>query len=227
MLDTKVHWEQIYSTKSSTDVSWYQRYPSLSLKLIEATGIGKEQGIIDVGGGTSVLVDCLLNKGFIELAVLDISPSALEIAKTRLGTRAEKVEWIEADATEFQPPHHFDLWHDRAVFHFLVNEEDRRKYVSVVKRTLVPGGHIIIATFAIDGPNRCSGLDTVQYDMESMSAQLGDEFELLEKLDEEHLTPGNKEQKFTYFMYRRKSTDARAAREAYITRKQRIKMTRF
>jgi ubiquinone/menaquinone biosynthesis C-methylase UbiE len=203
-LDTKSHWEQIYNTKSLTEVSWYQTHPSISLKLIEATGIGKGQRIIDVGGGTSVLVDCLLKKGFKELAVLDISASALEIAKTRLGIKAEDVEWYEADVTEFQPSHQFDLWHDRAVFHFLTNEGDRRKYIYVLKRTLAPGGHIIIATFAIDGPKRCSGLDTVQYDIESMSDQLGDEFELLQKLDEIHLTPGNQEQKFTYFMYRRK-----------------------
>jgi ubiquinone/menaquinone biosynthesis C-methylase UbiE len=202
--NTRAHWEQIYNTKASTDVSWYQTYPSLSLKLIEATGVKREQSIIDVGGGASVLVDCLLDEGIKKLAVLDISPSALEIAKTRLGMRAKNVEWIEADATEFQPQHQFDLWHDRAVFHFLINEEDRRKYVNVLKKTLVPGGHIIIATFAIDGPKRCSGLDTVQYDIESMSAQLGNEFELLEKLDEVHNTPGNKEQKFTYFMYKRK-----------------------
>jgi ubiquinone/menaquinone biosynthesis C-methylase UbiE len=207
-LDTKVHWEQIYNTKPSTDVSWYQTHPSLSLKLIEATGIGKGKSIIDVGGGTSVLVDCLLDKGFKELAVLDISQSALEIAKKRLGIRAENVEWIEADATEFQPPQHFDLWHDRAVFHFLTNEEDRRKYVNVLKRTLNASGHIVMATFAINGPKKCSGLDTIQYNIESMNAQLGDEFELLEKFDEIHITPGNKEQKFTYFMYRRKFSQA-------------------
>jgi ubiquinone/menaquinone biosynthesis C-methylase UbiE len=179
-------------------------HPSLSLKLIEATGIGKEQSIIDVGGGTSALVGCLLNNGFKELAVLDISHTALEIAKTCLGIRAENVEWYEADVTEFQPPHPFDLWHDRAVFHFLINEEERRKYVNTLMRTLTPDGHIIMATFAIDGPKKCSGLDTVQYNIESMSTQLGDEFELLEKLDEVHITPGNKEQKFTYFMYKRK-----------------------
>jgi ubiquinone/menaquinone biosynthesis C-methylase UbiE len=201
--DVKSHWEEIYTTKASTNVSWYQTHPSLSLKLIEATGIRKDQRIIDVGGGTSMLVDFLLNKGFTELAVLDISPSAIEIAKTRLSDLALNVEWIEADITEFQPSHHLDLWHDRTVFHFLVNEEDRSKYVNVLKRTLVPGGHIIIATFAIDGPRRCSGLDTVQYDVESMCSQLGDEFVLLDKLDEKHITPGNKEQKFTYFMYRR------------------------
>jgi ubiquinone/menaquinone biosynthesis C-methylase UbiE len=209
--NVKSHWEEIYTTKVSTDVSWYQTHPSLSLKLIEATEIGKEQSIIDVGGGTSMLIDFLLNKRFTELAVLDISSSALEIAKTRLGVKAENVEWIEADITEFQPSHHFDLWHDRAVFHFLVNEEDRSKYVNVLKRTLVPGGHIVIATFAIDGPKRCSGLDTVQYDVESMCSQLGDEFVLLDKLDEKHITPGNKEQKFTYFMYRRE----KVGRESY------------
>jgi SAM-dependent methyltransferase len=203
-VDTKVHWEKIYNTRSPTAVSWYQTHPSISLKLIEATGIGKQQSIIDVGGGTSVLVDCLLEQGFQKLAVLDISPSALEIAKTRLGMRAENVEWYEMDIMEFQPPHQFELWHDRAVFHFLTNEGDRRKYLSVLKGALVRSGYLVMATFAKDGPKRCSGLDTIQYDIESMSAQLDDEFGLIEKLDETHLTPANKEQKFTYFLYKRK-----------------------
>ena len=201
----KLHWEQIYKSKSPKEVSWTQTYPSLSLMLIEAIGIGKEQGIIDVGGGTSPLVDCLLDKGFKKIAVLDISAHALEIAKTRLDVRADNVEWYEADVTEFQPPHKFGVWHDRAVFHFLTDEEDQRKYVRVLKKTLVPGCHLVMATFAIDGPKRCSGLDTAQYDEKSMSSQLGDEFELLEKVDETHITPGNKEQKFTYFLYKRKS----------------------
>jgi len=172
--------------------------------LIEASGMGKERGIIDVGGGTSVLVDCLLDKGFKKIAVLDISACALEIAKNRLDVRADAVERYEADVTEFQPPHKFGVWHDRAVFHFLTDKEDRRKYVSALKRTLMPGGHLVLATFAIDGPKRCSGLDTVQYEEKSMNSQLGDEFELIEKVDETHITPGNKEQKFTYFLYKRK-----------------------
>ena len=203
-LDVKSHWEEIYKTKPPTEVSWYQTRPSLSLKLIEATGIEKGQGIIDVGGGSSMLVDCLLDEGYEELAVLDISGQSLEIARARLGDREDDVEWYEADATEFQPPRQFHLWHDRAVFHFLTDERDRRKYVNVLKGALMPEGYLVMATFALDGPKRCSGLDTVQYDEESMSLELGDEFVLMEKVDEAHVTPGDKEQKFAYFLYRRK-----------------------
>jgi ubiquinone/menaquinone biosynthesis C-methylase UbiE len=202
-LSIKAHWENIYNTKLPTEMSWYQKYPSLSLKLIKTSGIEAKHSIIDVGGGTSLLVDSLLEKGFKRLAVLDISHSALDIAKSRLGTRAENVKWYEADATEFQPPKQFDLWHDRAVFHFLTDEEAQRKYVEVLKRTLVSGGYLVISTFAIDGPKKCSGRDTVKYEVSSMSAKLGGEFRLLEFLDELHITPGKKEQKFTYFLYKR------------------------
>ncbi|MCW3992369.1 MAG: class I SAM-dependent methyltransferase [Candidatus Bathyarchaeota archaeon] len=203
-LDMKSHWEEIYNTKPPREVSWYQTRPSISLKLIEATGIEKGQGIIDVGGGSSMLVDCLLDEGNEDLAVLDISGQSLMIARSRLGDRKDDVEWYESDATEFQPPRQFHLWHDRAVFHFLTDERDRRKYVNVLKETLMPEGHLVMATFAIDGPKRCSGLDTVQYDEESMSLELGDEFVLMEKVDEAHVTPGGKVQKFTYFLYQRK-----------------------
>lgn len=203
-LEVKSHWEEIYNTKPPTEVSWYQTRPSLSLKLIEATGIEKGQGIIDVGGGSSMLVDCLLDEGYEELAVLDISGRSLEIARARLGAREDDVEWYEADATEFQSPRRFHLWHDRAVFHFLTDERDRRKYVNVLKEALMPEGFLVMATFAIDGPKRCSGLDTVQYDEGSMSLELGDEFVLMEKVDEAHVTPGDKEQRFAYFLYQRK-----------------------
>ncbi len=207
--DVKSHWEEIYSTKSSTEVSWYQTRPSLSLKLIKSTGIEKGQGIIDVGGGASLLVDCLLDEGYEGLAVLDISGRSLGIARTRLGDREEKVEWYESDATMFQPPCQFRLWHDRAVFHFLTDEQDRRNYVNVLKEALLPEGYLIMATFAVDGPKKCSGLDTVQYDEGSMSHELGDEFVLMDKVDEAHITPGEKEQKFTYFLYQRKPFRAR------------------
>ncbi len=203
----KSHWEEIYNTKPPTEVSWYQTRPSLSLKMIESTGIGKGRGIIDVGGGTSLLVDYLLDEGYEDMAVLDISGRSLEIARARLGDRENDVEWYEANATEFQPPRKFYLWHDRAVFHFLTDERDRRKYVNVLKEALMPEGYLVMATFAIDGPKRCSGLDTVQYDEESMSLELGDEFTLMEKVDETHVTPGDKEQKFTYFLYQRKPSN--------------------
>jgi ubiquinone/menaquinone biosynthesis C-methylase UbiE len=203
-VDVKSHWEEMHKTKSSTEVSWYQTRPSLSLKLIEVTGIEKGQSIIDVGGGSSKLVDYLMDEGYKELAVLDISEQSLMIAKARLGDRESDVRWYVVDATEFQPPRQFDLWHDRAVFHFLTDEQDRRKYVNVLKNALMPEGYLVMATFAIDGPKRCSGLDTVQYDEESMGLELGDEFTLMDKTDEIHITPGDKEQKFTYFLYQRR-----------------------
>jgi 2-polyprenyl-3-methyl-5-hydroxy-6-metoxy-1,4-benzoquinol methylase len=195
----KTHWEQVYQKKSPSDVSWYQTQPSMSLKLIEDTGIEKHQAIIDVGGGASVLVDYLLKAGFSRLAVLDISAQSLQHAKTRLGENASSIEWYESDVTTFQPLQPYELWHDRAVFHFLTNAEDRNRYVQVLKQALVPNGHLIIATFAIGGPKKCSGLEIVQYDAKSLCAELGEKFELLDVQNETHTTPNNAEQKFTYF----------------------------
>jgi len=201
ILNQKEHWNQVYQTKAPDDVSWFQTRPAISLKLIEAAGIGKDEGIIDVGGGASVLVDFLLDAGFTKLAMLDISAAALQHAKQRLGARAGKIEWFEADVTAFNPPHRFNLWHDRAVFHFLTDKADRQKYVQTLKRTLAPDGHIIIATFAIDGPLKCSGLDVARHDAQSISAELGAGFELLEQVDETHFTPWSSEQKFSYFRF--------------------------
>ena len=200
-MNHKEHWNQVYQTKAPDDVSWFQPCPATSLALIEATGMGKDDGIIDVGGGASVLVDFLLGKGFGKLAVLDISAAALAHAKERLGALAAHVEWLDADVTAFNPPHRFGIWHDRAVFHFLTDKEDRRKYIQVLKQTLVPKGHVIIATFAIDGPLKCSGLDVERYDASAIAAELGEEFRLLEQTDETHVTPWDKEQKFSYFRF--------------------------
>lgn len=197
------HWNQVYQTKASDDVSWYQTEPATSLKLIEATGVGKGASIIDVGSGASVLVDFLLDAGFTKLAVLDIAASALRHAKQRLGAKAGSVEWFEADVTAFSPPHRFNLWHDRAVFHFLTDKADRQKYVQTLKRTLTPDGHVIIGTFAIDGPAKCSGLDVARYNAPGICAELGGEFHFIEQLNETHVTPWNTEQKFSYFRFAR------------------------
>ena len=205
MFDKKTHWEKIYREKSSSDVSWYQESPDLSLELIRRSGVRNDEAIVDVGGGASVLVDVLCEEGFRNLSVLDISGIALAGAQQRLGDLAETIEWFESDITEFDPPHAFTLWHDRAVFHFLTDESDRRKYVSVLKRALRPGGHLIIAAFAIGGPEQCSGLQVVQYDSSRLKAELGEEFELVEERDEVHITPANKEQRFTYFRFVRKT----------------------
>jgi SAM-dependent methyltransferase len=203
-MNRKEYWQHVYQAKSPTDVSWFQSQPTLSLQLIGSAGLGKNQSIIDVGGGASVLVDCLLGAGFQHLAVLDVSADALKHAKQRLGARAGAVEWFEADVTDFAPPRQYDLWHDRAVFHFLTDKADRKKYVQILKRTLTPDGDVIIATFAIDGPPKCSGLDVCRYDAAGICAELGAGFELREQVDETHVTPWSTEQKFSYFRFERK-----------------------
>lgn len=196
------HWEQVYRDRESTSVSWYQEYPEISLQLIERSGVTTEDALIDIGGGASLLVDNLLQRNFSRVAVLDISASALECAGVRLSDRAAQVEWYVADVTTFEPPHRFTLWHDRAVFHFLTAMEDRRNYLGVLEKTLQPGGWLILATFALDGPERCSGLLVERYDVTKMCATLGDRFELVETRDEQHTTPAGGEQKFTYALFR-------------------------
>ncbi|MCK5001381.1 MAG: class I SAM-dependent methyltransferase [Gammaproteobacteria bacterium] len=204
MSDRKSHWDNIYKDKPALEVSWYQSEPVLSLQLIHNTQLASDAAIIDVGGGASVLVDHLCNEGYSNVAVLDISTNALACAKDRLGDKAGSVEWFDEDITRFNPPHQFLLWHDRAVFHFLTEEADRRSYVEVLKQALAPNGHLIIAAFVIGGPTQCSGLDIVQYDAEKLQAELGDAFELIEEISELHITPTNKEQKFDYFRFVRK-----------------------
>ena len=203
------HWNQVYQTNPPDDVSWFQARPTTSLKLIEACGVGKADGIIDVGGGASVLVDFLLDAGYSKLAVLDISAAALDHAKRRLGARAGAVDWLAADVTTFTPPRQFRLWHDRAVFHFLTDKADRQKYVEAMKRTLTPDGHAIIATFAIDGPEKCSGLSVCRYDAPAISAELGAEFQLVEQVNETHVTPWSTEQRFSYFRFARRGSDSK------------------
>jgi len=204
MTDSKEHWERAYTAKSLQELSWYQDEPTLSLRLIRSCELGPNAAIIDVGGGASLLVDRLLSEGYSRVAVLDISANSLAFVKARLGERASEVEWFEADITAFSPPHAFSLWHDRAVFHFLIDPEDRKKYVEVLKKTLRSGGYLVLAAFAIGGPMKCSGLDIVQYDAEKLLRELGDKFELVEEATERHLTPAGKEQLFCYFRLLRK-----------------------
>ena len=199
------HWNRVYQDKTPDNVSWYQRRPDLSLALIAASGIAKDAFIIDIGGGASVLVDCLLELGFMHLAVLDLAGSALSASKARLGARAATVEWQEADVTNFVPPHRYALWHDRAGFHFLTAAEDRARYVDTMRNSLEPDGAVVIATFAPEGPPKCSGLDVVRYDEQSIAAELGAEFRLQEVRRETHLTPWQAEQQFNYFRFQRQS----------------------
>jgi 2-polyprenyl-3-methyl-5-hydroxy-6-metoxy-1,4-benzoquinol methylase len=187
-MNRKEHWEAAYADGPS-EVSWYQPRPEISLELIGATGASLEAAILDVGGGASTLVDCLLDAGRLSVAVLDISASALAQARTRLAARASLVTWFEADVTKFDPPSRFAVWHDRAVFHFLTAPEDRRAYVDTLMRALQPGGDVIIATFAPDGPLKCSGLEIVRYDEASIAAELGAAFVLRESRRETHRTP--------------------------------------
>uniref|UniRef100_UPI002AB78998 class I SAM-dependent methyltransferase n=1 Tax=Paraburkholderia sp. J8-2 TaxID=2805440 RepID=UPI002AB78998 len=162
-MQSKEHWNHVYETKASTDVSWFQEHPRQSIELIEQSGVDKDAAIIDVGGGASTLVDDLIDKGYSELTVLDLSEAALEVARERLGERVQAVSWIVGDVTKADlPVHAFDVWHDRAVFHFLTSEAEREAYVRTVLRTVKPGGTVIVATFAEDGPERCSGLPVMR-----------------------------------------------------------------
>jgi trans-aconitate methyltransferase len=184
-------------------VSWYQREPAVSLALIADTGLPREAGIIDAGGGASTLVDHLLDRGHTDLAVLDIAESTLDAARTRLGARSNRIDWIAADVTAWTPPRQWDLWHDRAVFHFLVGETDRRAYVAALDAAVAPDGHVVMATFAPEGPDRCSGLPVVRYDEAALGAALGPGFRFVESRREIHRTPGGADQAFLWQRYRR------------------------
>jgi 2-polyprenyl-3-methyl-5-hydroxy-6-metoxy-1,4-benzoquinol methylase len=201
--DRKHHWEAVYAIQGETGVSWYQAEPRLSLELIRAVAPAVGGRIIDVGGGASVLVDRLLDLPFERIAVLDLAETALDTARARIGERAARVEWIAADVTEITDVGTFDVWHDRAVFHFLTDAEDRRKYRDLAWRTLPVGGHLLIASFADDGPKRCSGLDVCRYHAASMASELGAGFALVKEARETHTTPWDTPQAFFYGVFRR------------------------
>ena len=201
MPDRKEHWENIYQHNSPLELSWYSEDPELSMRLIHDTHISREAAIIDVGGGASTLVDRLVDENYTNVAVLDVAARALAHARTRLAAKACRIQWFEKDVTRFSPPNQYSLWHDRAVFHFLINKTDRNRYVKVLRRSLRSGGHLIMMTFAIDGPSKCSGLDIVQYDEHTLAAALGTGFQLMESGFENHFTPAGKQQKFAYFRF--------------------------
>jgi SAM-dependent methyltransferase len=193
------HWETVYGQKAADQVSWYRPHLDRSLAFIDSAALAKGAAIIDVGGGASTLVDDLLERGYSNLTVLDISSTAISGAKERLGLRAGEVSWIVEDITRIDlPEHQYDFWHDRAVFHFLREGQSRRRYVAAVRRGLKPGGHIVVATFGPKGPERCSGLEVMRYDAEGLHAEFGTPFKKVASCEELHLTPWGKEQEFVY-----------------------------
>ncbi len=198
-MKTAAHWEHVYASHPPDAVSWYQPHAELSLELIRRIGAGRGTRIIDVGGGASTLVDDLLLHGLGEVSVLDISAAALGVAQQRLGAEAARVHWIAGDITRAAlDPGAYDIWHDRAVFHFLTDPADRAAYVAQVRRAVRPGGHVIVAAFGPDGPQQCSGLPVVRYEPQALHAQFGNAFELVERLTEQHRTPGGAVQPFVY-----------------------------
>jgi len=204
MSDPKDHWENIYKNKSSQKVSWYSPHLKMSFELILSLGLPKNVAIIDVGGGASTLPDDLLAEGLKNITVLDISSEALEVSKSRLKDKVRFVHWIESDVSKAAlPASKYDLWHDRALFHFLTKPEDRQKYVNNISRALKPGGYALIATFGPNGPLKCSGLEIVRYSVEDLKKELGEAFELEKHFIEIHKTPFDTTQEFLYCLFRK------------------------
>lgn len=198
-METRSHWERVYATRGPDAVSWYQPHAHLSLDLIRRIGAGPGARVIDVGAGASTLVDDLLLAGIGDVTVLDISAAALRLAQERLGARAAAVHWITGDITNVQLPQSaYDIWHDRAVFHFLTDPADRAAYVAQVRRAVRPGGHVIVASFGPDGPTQCSGLPVMRYEPGELHGQFGSHFDLVDHLTELHRTPGGAVQQFVY-----------------------------
>ena len=194
----KAHWENVYGSKSETQVSWFQESAATSLELLAHPGVTRDSAIIDVGGGASRLVDTLLERGHTDLTVLDLSGAALAAAQARLGARAAAVRWIEADITQWAPANTYDVWHDRAVLHFLTSETDRAAYLRALRQATRPGAFVVIASFALDGPEKCSNLPVQRYSPATLAALLGDGVAALDSRAETHKTPWGSEQKFQF-----------------------------
>lgn len=199
----KAHWENVYNTKGENEVSWFQEDPAPSLELIELAKPTRRAAIVDIGGGASRLVDQLLARGFENVTVLDLSEAALGTARARLGDKAAAVQWVAADVTRWNPSQSFDVWHDRAAFHFLTDPADRAAYLARLDRSIKPGGFVIIGTFALDGPQMCSGLPVNRYDAASLCEWLGSGFELVHTRRHEHATPWAAIQRFQFSLFRR------------------------
>lgn len=202
-MDRRQHWERVYQTKQPDEVSWYRPHLDVSLELIAKTVASTDAQIVDVGGGEATLVDDLVAAGYQHVDVLDLSATALEVARRRLGERGSSVRWLHGDVTTYPfEAGRYDLWHDRAVFHFLTEPAQRRAYVDQVLRAMQPGGHVIVATFGLEGPTQCSGLDVARYDATSLHDQFGARFELVDHRIEEHETPAGRHQQFVYCLCR-------------------------
>ena len=200
--EQQAHWTRVYEEKAPSAVSWYQAEPEPSLRALERFGIQPSSSLIDVGGGASNLIDALLERGWNDLTILDIAPSALDATRERLGPRAAKVHWEVADITAWRPARRYDVWHDRAVFHFLTRPEQREAYRGALSAGLTPGGLLIMGTFAPDGPERCSGLPVERYDPATLARELGPSLELLESWREQHSTPWGAAQSFNWCVFR-------------------------
>ena len=200
--ERQAHWQNVYHTKAEDEVSWFQSSPTISLDLIRATGVSRDASVVDIGAGASRLIDALVDAGFTALTALDLSEKALDIARARLADRAANVDWVVADVTAWRPLRIYDVWHDRAAFHFLTDPADQLAYADCVREAVRPGGYVIIGTFALDGPERCSGLPVVRHDAPSIGKILGSSFELVESRRQEHQTPGGAIQQFQFSRFR-------------------------
>jgi 2-polyprenyl-3-methyl-5-hydroxy-6-metoxy-1,4-benzoquinol methylase len=203
-MERKSHWEKVYQDSEPTKLGWYRQHLEGSLELIGQTGVTRSTQVIDVGGGCSTLVDDLLDLGFKNISILDISSRAIQVAKERLSNRGNGISWIEADITQVSLTRfYYDLWHDRAVFHFLTRPEDRRAYVTAVEQSIKPGGHMIIATFSLAAPPRCSGLDVIRYSAESLYDEFRKSFLLIRSFKQEHITPSHVKQQYIYCYFKK------------------------
>lgn len=203
-LDRRRHWDRVFGERAPTDVGWYERSPRMSLDMIGLAGVGPDEAVLDVGGGTSPLAGALLARGFTDVTVLDLSEIALLTSRAALGPAGARVEWVHADVLDWIPDRTYGLWHDRAVFHFLVDAEDRRRYVTAARSAVHPGGHAVVGTFADDGPAACSGLPVARYGAPALADAFGGGFALLGSHRDEHRTPGGSAQSFTWVAMRRR-----------------------
>lgn len=215
MTERQEHWDSTYAERGEDQVSWYETDPTFSLEMLDALRVTAGHSVLDVGGGASRLVDRLLTRGFVDLAVLDISPQALELAQRRLGHLAAAVKWWPVELLSWQPPRRFDVWHDRAVFHFLVDPDEQERYRWCLQAAVRPGGHVVVGTFAHDGPDHCSGLPVARYSPEQLVEALGaDQLRVVKTRREVHRTPGGAAQPFTWVGLQRASAAVDPSRSA-------------